>query len=194
MSKNNTLLIIGIVILVMASALLALKGIPLSKLADEGEKSACLNADTKITLVDGSSVGMDRLRIGARVLAVDIIDDETGEYRLTSAIVKKVVVHRGVYDMYIIKLDNGKKLEVTANHPVYVVGKGYVAAYEVWAGAKVSLSSGAGLDSGTVTAVVKASSGGNTRTQGSSERVVYDIQTTTPNNYFANSVLVHTSE
>jgi superfamily I DNA/RNA helicase len=145
----------------------------------------CLPAGTRITMANGFEKPIEEVRIGDHVVGVD---HETGKTK------KAVVVEtrrRTASEFIII---NGI-LTLTGNHPVFVVGKGYVRADGVSVGEKIAKQDMRSCEGGSSKGRWKSKVVLQIDTIRSVEKVssqvpVYNIGTETEN-YFAEGVLVH---
>lgn len=97
-------------------------------------KSVCSRnsfaAGTYVLLADGSRVRIEDLTSGDEVISIDPI---TGE--ATSEVVLDLIVGHGTKHLLEITLDQGMRpITATANHPVWVEGKGWILAEQLQAG------------------------------------------------------------
>ena len=90
---------------------------------------ACFTGDTLVAVEDGQK-RIDEIKVGDKVWAYNV---ETGETELKT--VTKVYVH-SVDEILHLYTDEGN-IDTTANHPFYVIGKGWVAAGDLAVGDEV---------------------------------------------------------
>ncbi len=89
----------------------------------------CFTGDTLVAAENGQK-RIDEIKVGDKVWAFNV---ETGESELKT--VTKVYVH-AVNEVLHLYTDEGD-IDTTANHPFYVVGKGWVAAGDLVVGDEV---------------------------------------------------------
>lgn len=89
----------------------------------------CFTGDTLVAAENGQK-RIDEIKVGDKVWAFNV---ETGESELKT--VTKVYVH-SVDEILHLYTDEGD-IDTTANHPFYVIGKGWVAAGDLAVGDKV---------------------------------------------------------
>ena len=78
-------------------------------------KTCCFTPWTLITMADGSRMPIVDVRPGDLIRVVDGVEPVAG------------VTTRENRAMYLVKFDDGRVLEVSDDHPLYVEGKGYAA-------------------------------------------------------------------
>ncbi|MEV8321588.1 ricin-type beta-trefoil lectin domain protein [Kitasatospora sp. NPDC056731] len=105
--------------------------------------------DTLVLMADGSRLPIHEIGIGDRVMAIDPQTGEASEQPVLDVIV-------GYGDKHMVQIDTDldpltKPLEATSNHPLWVVGRGWVEAGEVSPGDDLLGSDGA---TSTVTSTV----------------------------------------
>lgn len=87
----------------------------------EGCPLCCFTPDTLIRMADGSEKPIVEVQVGEFILAYDDLS------QLNVAVpVKEVIVREG-RPMYTYTFEDGKTLVASEDHPLYVVGKGYVS-------------------------------------------------------------------
>ena len=89
----------------------------------------CFTGDTLVAAENGQK-RIDEIKVGDKVWAFNV---ETGESELKT--VTKVYVH-SVDEILRLYTDEGD-IDTTANHPFYVIGKGWVAAGDLVVGDEV---------------------------------------------------------
>lgn len=83
--------------------------------------TCCFTPDTLIRMADGSEKPIVDVQVGEFILAYDDLS------KLNVAVpVKEVIVREG-RPMYTYTFEDGKTLVASEDHPLYVVGKGYVS-------------------------------------------------------------------
>ncbi len=134
----------------------------------------CFTGDTLVAVEDGQK-RIDEIEVGDKVWAYNV---ETGETELKS--VTKVYVHS--VDEILHLYTDEDNIDTTANHPFYVIGKGWVAAGDLVEGDKVY-----NLDGSTSTVI-------GSRVEKLDEPVhVYNLEVEDFHSYFVGCVpiLVH---
>lgn len=132
---------------------------------------------TLVTLADGTQAPIETLKTGDLVLA---IDPDTGE---SAQPVLDVIVGQGDKHLIDLTIDGlGKDLRATANHPIWVDGRGWTDAEDVHVGDRVRLA-GAGL------AAVKAMHDRGWL----SSHTVYNLNVGNTHTFTANGIVVHNS-
>lgn len=96
-------------------------------------KSSCSNsfaAGTLVLLADGSRVPIEDVAPGDKVVSTDPVTGKT-----TSEVVLELIVGHGTKHLLEITLDEGADpITATANHPVWVEGKGWILAEQLQVG------------------------------------------------------------
>ncbi|TKD11839.1 Hint domain-containing protein [Polyangium fumosum] len=133
--------------------------------------ASCFAAGTPVTTPRGE-VPIERLRPGDAVIGYDV---ESSARRVLQV---RRLAEREERPVATFRLSNGEELRVTAEHPIFVVGRGYVRARALEIG-DVLL----GVDSAPVTL--------DARTDFDHRTTVYDLSVDGLHNYFAGGVLVH---
>lgn len=95
-----------------------------------GRGSHCFVAGTRVSVASGY-VKIESLRVGDEVLGYD---HETGGCRVVRVDARKVSQRQDVVEIQTV---NGRKLVCTSDHPIYVVGTGYVEAQVLGVGSRV---------------------------------------------------------
>ncbi|MFE4051740.1 polymorphic toxin-type HINT domain-containing protein [Streptomyces sp. YIM B13518] len=93
-------------------------------------------------MADGSTLPISRVEVGDLVRAVD---ETTGE--TTVSPVSDVITGHGTKDLVTLSVDadgdgTSKKITATANHPFFVQGRGWVDAFRLTPGSRLSNPSG----------------------------------------------------
>lgn len=151
----------------------------------------CLPAGTKILLEGGNSTTVENVRVGDRVLGYD--------HSTRTAQKATVVERRKRRASHHVRV-NGR-LTLTRNHPVFVIGRGYVEAGQLAIGDRIIVASHVPhvRKSGASAAKVLLPTGYRLRLEVHPVRSLQEIQAdvdvynigTTTENYFAEGVLVH---
>lgn len=143
------------------------------------ESGGCVQAGTKVTMVDGSKQDIERIKPGDRILA---FDKDAG--KLSEAAVEKLLVHDEItYIMHELVPDKGAPLVVTGNHPVLVKGRGWQHIDSIKPGDVIfqrDNSSGM-LGEVTVASIIRDKS---------EQGTVYNLKTSR-GSYIANDILIH---
>jgi intein/homing endonuclease len=87
----------------------------------------CFPSGTKVLMVDGSEKVIERVRKGDRIISFNETTHEIENAEVT-ATMKRVITHDQLIG---IELETGETLQMTAEHPVYIQGKGWVAAQDI---------------------------------------------------------------
>ncbi|HVU01625.1 MAG TPA: Hint domain-containing protein [Polyangiaceae bacterium] len=135
---------------------------------------ACLATGTPITLADGTTRPIERIRVGDRVLAYDVTTGTTRPQR-----VSETFHHAARENQDGIVLVDGA-LVATGNHPFYANGR-WVRADELRAGDRLVRLSGAAA----ATAMI-----GSVEALGG-EQETWNLEVEGDHDYFAGGVLVH---
>ncbi|MGC2998532.1 DNRLRE domain-containing protein [Streptomyces sp. G35A] len=98
--------------------------------------------ETPVVMADGSTKPISEVEIGDQVQAVDEITGET-----TISPVSDVITGHGTKDLVTLSVDadgdgRSKKITATANHPFFVQGRGWVDAFQLSPGSRLSNPSG----------------------------------------------------
>ncbi|MDC0740574.1 Hint domain-containing protein [Polyangium mundeleinium] len=133
--------------------------------------ASCFAAGTPVMTPRGE-VAIERLRPGEAVIGYDV---ESSARRVLQV---RRLAERKERPVATFRLSNGEELRVTAEHPIFVVGRGYVHARALEIG-DVFL----GADGAPVTL--------DARTEFDHRTTVYDLSVDGLHNYFAGGVLVH---
>lgn len=135
----------------------------------------CFPAGTPVRMADGNEKPIEQLQPGEAVLAFD-----TATLQLDTAVITKLF-NSGSEQKPLLEITYGKQqqLHCTFNHPVFVFGKGYIAAEQLRAGDWII-----GLYDGCSYEQIQSVETLPLRSK------VYNIETTV-HNYFASNVLVH---
>ena len=137
-----------------------------------GHGADCLPAGTLIE-TDCGKIKIEACNNETRVLSYNHGQNRS-EYKSIIANLKKTV--KGFTRIATV---SGHSLTASNNHPVFVIGQGYVKIQNIKPGARIRVSEQIKED--TVSAV----------TSSDEELEVYDIQVADNNNFFAESILVH---
>lgn len=133
---------------------------------------------TLVTLADGARVPIESLTVGDLVQAMDPVTGET-----TAQPIVTVIIGQGDKHMVDLSIDGlGQPLRATANHPLWVDGRGWVDAEDIHVGDRVRIV-GAGL------AAVKAMHDRGWL----SGHTLYNLNIANVHTYVADDVLVHNS-
>ena len=83
--------------------------------------TCCFTPDTLIRMADGGEKQIGEVQVGDFILVYDDLS------QLNVAVPVKEVIVREDRPMYTYTFENGKTLVASEDHPLYVVGKGYVS-------------------------------------------------------------------
>ncbi|NTV23040.1 MAG: hypothetical protein HGA85_01525, partial [Nanoarchaeota archaeon] len=79
-----------------------------------GNGGSCFLAGTEIAMADGRSIPIEHIRVGDMVLGYD---PETGEYVESKVLELESPIRQ---DYYIVEFEDGSRLEVTDEHPIFI--------------------------------------------------------------------------
>lgn len=141
--------------------------------------AGCVAPGTPVRMADGTERPIEEVRSGDAVYAYDFERGVPAEAR-----VEALWVHGDAdYPLQQLSFSGGQTLQVTGNHPVWVVGHGYRPVDELQPGDKVLVANA------TVQAVLEETVISIVRRHATSG-VVYNLQTSR-HHYFAADVLIH---
>ncbi len=141
----------------------------------------CFSADTLVLLANGSYSSIQTIKVGDKIIAWN----ESANQKST-AFIQKVLIHKSnsnenLYTLNQVIFSSGDSFKVTSNHPIYVVGKGWVEVKDLKVGDTVYKSVNNDMQEVQVASIIK---------DYTQDSVVYNLQTTA-HDYFANDILVH---
>jgi hypothetical protein len=145
---------------------------PPDKRRPEDGRTTCLLAGTKILTKNDASVNIEDVKVGDEVFG---LNEKTAQTKLVR--VAEVFKHENTSGYYRIILENGTRLEITGNHPVYIASDACKRTDEL----KVNYTLFTERGSIKITRIefIPESS------------TVYNFEVSDTHNYFANGVLVH---
>jgi hypothetical protein len=129
--------------------------------------ASCFEAGTLVVMADGTLKKIEYIHAGDMVLSYD---EQTGITMAKEVLYKSKQLNEE--DGIIISLPDGETIMATANHPFYVVGRGFVMARDVTLQMELKLTSGA---------LVQAA---NISHQTAMKRLVYNLTISDFHNYF----------
>lgn len=138
----------------------------------------CVAEETPVTLADGSTRPISKLRAGDAIKGWD----ET-QNAVVTAKVQAVLKHAEARYLYTLTAADGDTLKITGNHPVYTREAGWIPLEQLKTGMTVYQwdQSTQSFKDNTVIQIIR---------DASTTGVVYNLKTTS-HNYFASDLLIH---